>query len=76
MLSIAEEHRTAMNPKARLTMYGQEANPESFAICKADMLIKGRTSATSSSATSPTTCFKAPKKPRLSSVVRVTRGLC
>ena len=42
MLSIAEEHLTAMNPKARLTMYGQELNPESFAICKADMLIKGQ----------------------------------
>jgi type I restriction enzyme M protein len=42
MLSIADEHLTAMNPKARLTMYGQELNPESFAICKADMLIKGQ----------------------------------
>lgn len=31
MLSIADEHLTAMNPKARLTMYGQELNPESFA---------------------------------------------
>src|SRR5271156_6325354 len=40
MLSVADEHLTAMNPKARLTMYGQELNPESFAICKADMLIK------------------------------------
>ena len=28
MLSVAEEHLTAMNPKARLTMYGQELNPE------------------------------------------------
>jgi len=42
MLSVAEEHLTAMNPEARLTMYGQELNPESFAICKADMLIKGQ----------------------------------
>ena len=42
MLSIADEHLTAMNPKARLTMYGQELNPELFAICKADMLIKGQ----------------------------------
>jgi site-specific recombinase XerD len=42
MLSVAEEHLTAMNPKARLTMYGQELNPESYAICKADMLIKGQ----------------------------------
>jgi type I restriction enzyme M protein len=42
MLSISEEHLTAMNPKARLTMFGQELNPESYAICKADMLIKGQ----------------------------------
>ncbi len=32
----------SMNPDARLVMYGQELNPESYAICKADMLIKGQ----------------------------------
>lgn len=42
MLSVAEEHLTAMNPKARMVLYGQELNPESYAICKADMLIKGQ----------------------------------
>jgi type I restriction enzyme M protein len=42
MLSVAEEHLTAMNRKARLTMFGQELNDESYAICKADMLIKGQ----------------------------------
>ncbi len=42
MLSVAEEHLTAMNPQARMTMFGQELNPESYAICKADMLIKGQ----------------------------------
>ncbi len=42
MLSIAGEHLAAHNPKARLVMYGQELNPESHAICKADMLIKGQ----------------------------------
>lgn len=42
MLSIAAEHLLAHNPKARLTMYGQELNDESYAICKADMLIKGQ----------------------------------
>jgi type I restriction enzyme M protein len=42
MLSVAEEHLTNHNPKSRLTMYGQELNPESYAICKADMLIKGQ----------------------------------
>ncbi len=42
MLSVADEHLTSMNPKAKLTMFGQELNDESFAICKADMLIKGQ----------------------------------
>jgi len=42
MLSIAGEHLLEHNPKARLTMYGQELNDESYAICKADMLIKGQ----------------------------------
>lgn len=42
MLSIAGEYLTEFNPKARLTMSGQELNPESYAICKADMLIKGQ----------------------------------
>ena len=42
MLSIAGEYLAEHNPKARLTMFGQELNPESYAICKADMLIKGQ----------------------------------
>jgi type I restriction enzyme M protein len=42
MLSVGEEHLLALNPLARLVMYGQELNPESDAICKADMLIKGQ----------------------------------
>jgi type I restriction enzyme M protein len=42
MLSVAGEHLASLNPKARLVMYGQELNPESYAICKADMLIKGQ----------------------------------
>ena len=42
MLSVAGEHLAALNPNARLVMYGQELNPESYAICKADMLIKGQ----------------------------------
>ena len=42
MLSVAEEHLASHNPNARLVMYGQELNPESYAICKADMLIKGQ----------------------------------
>ncbi|MEZ5305078.1 MAG: class I SAM-dependent DNA methyltransferase [Verrucomicrobiales bacterium] len=42
MLSVAGEHLAEINPGARLVMYGQELNPESYAICKADMLIKGQ----------------------------------
>jgi type I restriction enzyme M protein len=42
MLSVAGEYLAGHNPEARLTMFGQELNPESYAICKADMLIKGQ----------------------------------
>jgi len=42
MLSVADEYLVEHNPNARLVMNGQELNPESYAICKADMLIKGQ----------------------------------
>lgn len=42
MLSVAGEYLAEHNRQARLTMYGQELNDESYAICKADMLIKGQ----------------------------------
>src|SRR5580700_11089010 len=42
MLSVAGEYLAEHNPQARLTMFGQELNDESYAICKADMLIKGQ----------------------------------
>ncbi|MGB8841600.1 MAG: class I SAM-dependent DNA methyltransferase [Aliidongia sp.] len=42
MLSIAGEYLAEHNPKARLSVFGQELNAESYAICKADMLIKGQ----------------------------------
>ena len=42
MLSVSEEKVFELNPKARLVMHGQELNPDTFAICKADMLIKGQ----------------------------------
>lgn len=41
MLSLAEEHLLAQNPDARLSLYGQEYNPQSYAICKSDLLAKG-----------------------------------
>lgn len=42
MLSVADEYLMEHNPNAALTMYGQELNDMSYAICKADMLIKGQ----------------------------------
>ncbi|MGL6621639.1 type I restriction-modification system subunit M [Aeromonas veronii] len=41
-LSCGMEYLHELNPAARLATFGQELNPESFAICKADMLIKGQ----------------------------------
>lgn len=42
MLSVAEDYLKNLNPKAKLEVFGQEINPESYAICKSDMLIKGQ----------------------------------
>lgn len=42
MLSVAEEFLHELNPDARLEVFGQELNPESYAICKADLMIKGQ----------------------------------
>lgn len=42
MLSIAEEYLRELNPDASLRVFGQELNPESYAICNSDMLIKGQ----------------------------------
>lgn len=40
MLSVAEEHIKAQNPNGHIELFGQEYNPEAFAICCADLLIK------------------------------------
>jgi len=42
MLSIAEDRIKEHNANASVTAYAQEISPESYAICKADMLIKGQ----------------------------------
>ncbi len=42
MLSVAEIYLRELNPDAKLEVFGQEINPESYAICKSDMLIKGQ----------------------------------
>lgn len=41
-LSSGMEYVHELNPKAVMRAFGQELNPESYAICKADMLIKGQ----------------------------------
>ena len=42
MLSVAEDHLRRLNPQARLKVFGQEVNAETYATCRADMLIKGQ----------------------------------
>jgi len=42
MLSIGEAYLDEFNSQAKLQVFGQEINPESYAICKSDMLIKGQ----------------------------------
>lgn len=41
-LSSGTEYVYEHNPEAVMRVFGQELNPESYAICKADMLIKGQ----------------------------------
>ena len=42
MLSVGQKYIKAKNKDAKVELYGQEINDESYAICKADMLIKGQ----------------------------------
>jgi len=41
MLTVAEKHLKKQNSSYNLISYGQEINSETYAICKADILIKG-----------------------------------
>ncbi|GLX96748.1 class I SAM-dependent DNA methyltransferase [Herbidospora sp. NBRC 101105] len=42
MLTAAEEYITRYNSKATVKVFGQELNPESWAICRSDMMLKGQ----------------------------------
>ncbi len=42
MLSVAEEYLHELNPDAKLEVFGQEWNDQSYAISESDMLIKGQ----------------------------------
>lgn len=45
MLSVAEDFVRSHNPQATLTVFGQELNDESYAICRSDMMLKGQSAA-------------------------------
>jgi type I restriction enzyme M protein len=42
MLSIAEDYLRELNPEARLEVFGQELNDETYAVCRSDMMLKGQ----------------------------------
>src|SRR5690554_1874435 len=42
MLSVTEQYMRELNPGIQVELFGQEINPQSFSISKADMLIKGQ----------------------------------
>jgi type I restriction enzyme M protein len=42
MLSVAEDHLRQLNPQARLEVFGQELNAETYAVCRSDMMLKGQ----------------------------------
>lgn len=42
MLSVSDEYVHALNPGAKLELFGQDYNAQSYAICGSDMMIKGQ----------------------------------
>ncbi|HEV2070648.1 MAG TPA: class I SAM-dependent DNA methyltransferase [Acidimicrobiales bacterium] len=42
MLSVSEDYLREHNPSARLHVYGQELNAETYAVCRSDMMLKGQ----------------------------------
>ncbi|WP_199887788.1 type I restriction-modification system subunit M [Streptomyces badius] len=42
MLTAAEDHIKSINPQAKVYLFGQELNAESWAICQADMLMRNQ----------------------------------
>jgi len=41
MLTVAESYMRELNPQSNLEVFGQELNPETWAICRSDMLLTG-----------------------------------
>jgi type I restriction enzyme M protein len=42
MLSVAQDYLRELNSRARLEAFGQELNPETYAVCRSDMMLKGQ----------------------------------
>jgi type I restriction enzyme M protein len=42
MLSVAEDYLRDLNPDARLEVFGEELNDETYAVCRSDMMLKGQ----------------------------------
>ena len=42
MLSVSEQYLRELNPAARLEVFGQELNDETYSICRSDMMLKGQ----------------------------------
>ena len=42
MLSVAEDYLRKTHPAAKLEVFGQELNAETYAICRSDMILKGQ----------------------------------
>lgn len=42
MLSVAEDYLAGLNPSARLEVFGQELNDETYAVARSDMMLKGQ----------------------------------
>jgi type I restriction enzyme M protein len=42
MLSVAEDYLRDLNRDARLEVFGQELNDETYAVCRSDMMLKGQ----------------------------------
>jgi len=41
MLTVAESYMRDLNPQSNLEVFGQELNPETWAVCRSDMLLTG-----------------------------------
>jgi len=42
MLTITKDHAAGVNPEADVHLFGQEVNPETFAVCKSDLYMKSK----------------------------------